>query len=260
MIDGRRPTRPRSTRPVALNDALRREEKFGLYFKEEVRKQLVERFGWERVYQGGLKVYTTIDPATQKAAESEVARASARDREAARRAVEKPPTGAVEEPLQAALVAMDPHTGEVRALVGGRDFSQSSFNRATQARRQPGSAFKPFVYAAALEAGYRLRAVLTNLNEPVMTLEGEWVPEDEHLDNPIDDDESGAADVEQSCGGEACSRTSASRRPSNTPSGSASGSVPSVPSLALGSGEVTLMSMTAAFGTFANGGMVPRPR
>ncbi len=46
---------------------------------------------------------------------------------------------------------MDPHTGEVRAMVGGRDFAQSSFNRATQAKRQPGSAFKPFVYAAALE-------------------------------------------------------------------------------------------------------------
>ena len=136
--------------------------KFGLYFKEEVRKQLVEQFGWERVYQGGLKVYTTIDPETQKAAESEVARAllEIEKRRASVRA--KPPTPAGE-PLQAALVAMDPHTGEVRAMVGGRDFSQSSFNRATQARRQPGSAFKPFVYAAALEAGY---TPATMLDEP----------------------------------------------------------------------------------------------
>ena len=49
---------------------------------------------------------------------------------------------------------MDPRTGEVRAMVGGRDFEQSNFNRATQAKRQPGSAFKPFVYAAALEPGF----------------------------------------------------------------------------------------------------------
>ena len=57
-------------------------------------------------------------------------------------------------PLQAALVALDPVTGHVRAMVGGRDFDASHFNRAVQAHRQPGSAFKPFVYAAALEAGY----------------------------------------------------------------------------------------------------------
>src|SRR5207247_10876756 len=54
--------------------------------------------------------------------------------------------------LQAALVALDPHSGHVRAMIGGRDFNASSFNRATQARRQPGYAFKPFVYATALEA------------------------------------------------------------------------------------------------------------
>ena len=55
--------------------------------------------------------------------------------------------------LQGALVALDPATGHVRAMVGGRDFDESHFNRAVQAKRQPGSAFKPFVYAAALEAG-----------------------------------------------------------------------------------------------------------
>ena len=56
--------------------------------------------------------------------------------------------------LQGALFAIDPTTGYVRALVGGRDFTESRFNRAIQAKRQSGSAFKPFVYAAALEAGY----------------------------------------------------------------------------------------------------------
>ena len=79
---------------------------------------------------------------------------------------------------------MDPHTGEVRAMVGGRDFEQSSFNRATQAKRQPGSAFKPFVYAAALERGFSPATLIENLDEPIMTLQGAWVPEDEHLESP----------------------------------------------------------------------------
>ncbi len=59
---------------MKLNDALRSEEPFGQYFKEEVRKQLVEQFGWERVYEGGLKVHTTLDLDMQKAAETEVSR------------------------------------------------------------------------------------------------------------------------------------------------------------------------------------------
>jgi len=242
--------------PVVLHDALRREEKFGLYFKEEVRKQLVERFGWERVYEGGLKVYTTIDPETQKAAESEVARALAEIDKRRQSGRKKP--DADQEPLQAALVAMDPQTGDVRAMVGGRDFSHSSFNRATQARRQPGSAFKPFVYAAALEAGYAPGSVLVNLNDPVMTIEGEWVPDDDH----------GTAD---SMTMRAALRTSSNRAavrmlqdvgiPETVRYAKllGVGSVPSVPSLALGSGEVTLMSMTAAYGAFANSGMLPVP-
>jgi penicillin-binding protein 1A len=243
--------------PVTLADALRRQEGFGLYFKEEVRKQLVERFGWERVYQGGLKVYTTIDPATQKAADSEVARtiAEIEKRQAARRKDKTLPPG---EPLQAALVAMDPTTGEVRALVGGRDFTLSSFNRAVQARRQAGSAFKPFVYAAAIEAGYSPGALLTDLDDPVMTVQGEWVPEDEHSESPT-------------MTMRAALRTSSNRAAVKTlqlvgiPEAVSYakrlgvGSMPSVPSLALGSGEVTLLSMTTAYGAFANQGVLPVP-
>ena len=125
---------------ISLVDTLRREEPLGQYFKEEVRQQLVKQFGWERLSEGGLKVYTTIDPAMQRAAEAQVAQSLQQiDMRRARRKVA--PTG---EQLEAALVAMDPTTGEVRAMVGGRDFKASRFNRATQAFRQPGSAFKPF--------------------------------------------------------------------------------------------------------------------
>ena len=239
--------------PVTLDDALRRGEAFGQYFKEEVRRFLVDRFGWERVYQGGLKVYTTVDLEMQKAAEAEVARgiAEIEKRQRSKNVDES-------NPLQAALVALDPSTGEVRAMVGGRDFAKSNFNRATQAKRQPGSAFKPFVYAAALEEGFTPGTVITNLDDPIMTLQGAWVPEDEHSEG-------------SSMTMRAALKTSSNRAavrmledvgiPVTVDYAKrlGVGSVPSVPSLALGSGEVTLSSMTAAYAAFANGGMVQTP-
>src|SRR5204863_3787124 len=87
---------------------------------------------------------------------------------------------AAESPLQAALVALDPQTGHVRAMVGGRDFDVSNFNRAVQAKRQPGSAFKPFVYAAALESGFTPATVLDRLDDPVVIGRAAWTPEDAH--------------------------------------------------------------------------------
>src|SRR5262249_33844920 len=147
----------RRASPVVLHDTLRAEEPHGQYFKEQVRRELVDRFGWQRVYEGGLRVYSTINMRMQGAAEGYAAQAlrsleQRREALAARR--KNRGTVPSDDPLQAALVAMDPATGHVRAMVGGRNFDESSFNRAVQARRQPGSAFKPFVYAAALEAGY----------------------------------------------------------------------------------------------------------
>ena len=113
--------------------------------------------------RAGCACYSTIDMPMQMAAEAAVADQlkaieSAGARWQARRARRRRPARAapptIRTPLQAALVALDPATGHVRAMVGGRDFDESHFNRAVQAQRQPGSAFKPFVYAAALEAGY----------------------------------------------------------------------------------------------------------
>src|SRR5688572_27857397 len=105
--------RSAKAKDVKLHDVLRGQESYGQYFKEEVRKELVRQFGWERVYEGGLKVYTTLDLNLQKAAEEEVARAVAEieEQQARRR---KRGAVAIDEPLQAALVALDPHTGEVR--------------------------------------------------------------------------------------------------------------------------------------------------
>src|SRR6185295_7423092 len=133
-----------------------------------------------------------------------------------------------------------------------------SFNRAVQARRQPGSAFKPLVYAAALERGYTPASLITGLNDPIMTLQGAWVPEDGHSDSDfltmraalkISSNRAAVQMLQQV--GIAPTVRYAQRL--------GLGTVPSVPSLALGSGEVTLMSLTAAYATFANDGMLPTP-
>ncbi len=188
------------TAPVKVNNALEIRETFGLYFKEQVRRELVERFGSQRVYQGGLRVYTTIDSDLQRAAE-EFVEEGLKDIEkrsgfkhakrgnplptAARAASEKAAEKDAPDYLQGALVAMDPATGHVRVMVGGRDFNESRFNRATQAKRQSGSAFKPFVYATALEAGYSPASLITGLNDPILTAAGRMAAGGRALRRPV---------------------------------------------------------------------------
>ncbi len=96
-------------------------------------KELITVYGSDKIYKGGMKIYTTLDLDVQQAAEESMAKLKS----------------------EGGLVALDPADGSVLALVGGKDFEQSKFNRVTQAFRQSGSAFKPIVYTAALEAGYR---------------------------------------------------------------------------------------------------------
>jgi 1A family penicillin-binding protein len=249
---------------VNLRDGLRADEPHGQYFKEQVRLELVQRFGWQRVYQGGLRVFSTVNMPLQIAAESAVdeslkALDARRAALAARRSKKNaPPPPADGEVLQAALTAMDPETGHVRAMVGGRDFEASHFNRAVQAHRQPGSAFKPFVYATALEEGYSPASVVTNLDDPIATPRGGWTPEDEH---------STGSSMTLRTGLRTSSNRAAVRllqqvgiaRTVRYAKNLGLGDVPAVPSLALGSGEVTLQSMTAAYAAFANHGLVPKP-
>lgn len=124
------------------------------YFVEYVRQKVEERFGSSILYTGGLNIYTSIDDELQSIAEQAVQ--SGLTKIEARHGKKKvPPT-----PLQAALLAIDPSTGHIRAMVGGRDFRQSQFNRAWQAQRQPGSAFKPLIYAAALDRGFGAADIL----------------------------------------------------------------------------------------------------
>ncbi len=143
------------------------------YFVEMVRLALDDKYGSNLVYEGGLKVYTSLDLDLQREAEraleKQLSDLERRYKYKTTRATWVPPAtvvaiagvtpklrGGVQTPyLQGALVALDARTGYVRALVGGRDFKASAFNRAVQAKRQPGSAFKPFIYTAAIDNGFQ---------------------------------------------------------------------------------------------------------
>jgi penicillin-binding protein 1A len=118
-----------------------------LYFTEHIRKYVMEKYGEEKLYRGGLKIYTTLNLSMQKAAEKAC-------KQGLEEIEQREKYGKKGQIVQAALLCLDVRTGSVRTMVGGKDFSQNEFNRAVQSRRQPGSAFKPIVYAAALDKGF----------------------------------------------------------------------------------------------------------
>lgn len=246
---------------VVLHDGLGRRQPTGEYFVEEVRQQLVARFGVERVYEGGLRVFTTIDPVMQREAEKAVASSITRieARQASRSRAARPAEDVdADDPLQAALVAVDPRSGEIRALVGGRNFRASEFNRAVQARRQPGSAFKPFVYAAAIEAGHMPASLIDRLDEPIDMHQGPWLAEDAHATEAV---MTMRAALRQSSNRAAVRmlETIGVSQVAAYAEQLGLGPVPAVPSMALGSGEVSLLSMTLAYATFADRGFLHQP-
>jgi penicillin-binding protein 1A len=259
-------TQKQADKAAATKVRLRRElgqPRFGEYFRNRVARELTDRFGDDMVWNGGLRVYTTIDPALQRSAERALttgltAIEKRRDFKGPRMRdaddVEGPPNY-----LQGAVVSIDPRNGHVRALVGGRDFEDSTFDRAIDAHRQAGSAYKPFVFAAALEAGASPATLLTDINETTATDGGVWRPNE-------------GVEAEDAMTMREAMRVSHNRAAvrvlNNVGIRSASSyalrlgleAPPPVPSLVLGSGEVTLLSMTTAYGAFANGGVIHEPQ
>jgi penicillin-binding protein 1B len=158
------------------------------YFVDFVGETLADRFSSLTASTTGLDVYTTLDLHLQRLAEDAVRSGLARvDTVLSRR---RRKTG----PTQAALIAVDPHTGDVLAMVGGRSYNMSQYNRAVSARRQPGSVFKPFVYLTAFQqAAERSRTDLTPatlvMDEPTTFFDGEkeWTPAnyESEYDGPI---------------------------------------------------------------------------
>jgi penicillin-binding protein 1A len=213
------------------------------YAKEFLRQQFRERVGDDNPPE--WQVHTTLLPSLQRAAEQAVQRG----------------LGALDVPgLQAALVALDPETGDVLALVGGSNFGVSPFNRAVNSRRQPGSAFKPFVYAAALERGLSPVSVLRDLRQVAGPGWEEWTPRNAGGEGPDEQTLREALVESNNQAAVALQRRIGSGAVLEVASRAGLEGLPDVPSLALGSGLVTPIDLTAAFCVFANGGMAVRPR
>jgi 1A family penicillin-binding protein len=214
------------------------------YAKEYLRQQFREIYGGDN--PPDWKVRTTFVPAIQDAAEAAV-------RDGLRRLRSKG--------LQAALVAMDPQTGDLLAMVGGSDFAVTPFNRAIYSRRQPGSAFKPFVYAAALERGLSPVSTITGLQRvAVEAPSGVWIPRDERIAGRdemtlraalLESSNAAAVLLQQRVGSGPVLRLVRDLGVSEQPD---------VPSLALGSGLVTPLELTAAYAVFPTLGYRVRPR
>ena len=212
------------------------------YAKLFVRQQFRDVFGGD--HPPDWKVFTSINATLQTEAEAAIARGLAR---LGRRH------------LQAALVALRPDTGQVVALVGGRDFAKSEFDRASRSRRQPGSAFKPFVYAAALERGFTPVTLLQQPQYIPIEGKGDWRPRNANTASLdpiplreafIESNNRAAVGVQQAIG---------SRVIRNLGDDLGLEDLPDVASLALGTGSVSPLQLTAAYSVFPNGGYRVRP-
>ena len=159
--------------------------RFAPYFVESIRITLDERFGVD-LYNRGFKVYTTLDAGMQRAAQAALDSGFARIERApgfrhpryAEVKADKKAVASRQTPyLQGVFVAIDPVSGAIRALIGGRDFKDSKFNRATQALRQPGSVFKPFVFATAIASGIPITHTLVDEPFSMEQVDGTlWTP------------------------------------------------------------------------------------
>ncbi|MCU0641498.1 MAG: PBP1A family penicillin-binding protein [Candidatus Margulisbacteria bacterium] len=223
------------------------------YFISYVLQELTDKYGEEMVYHGGLKVYTSLDTRLQAAAEKVVTQFLSSE-------------GKTYHFSQAALVSLDPRTGYIKALVGGADFLESKYNRVTQAKRPPGSSFKPFVYTAAIEQGLMPGEVLQDTPTTFTVWPNRWNPGGTWTPNNFDNKFHGAVTMR-----------GALERSLNIPSikllervgiqsaidvaqkmGIRSKLEPGL-ALALGASEVSILELTSAFGVFANAGIRVEP-
>jgi penicillin-binding protein 1A len=203
-----------------------------------------------------VTVYTTLDAKAQVAADRSVRRHAA--------AIQRESSGwwkGQQHFIQGAMVAIDPRNGEIRALVGGRKYERGNYNRALQAHRQPGSAFKPFVYATALSAGYSPATEVRD--DPVEVIQGRtvWQPAN------YNDDYAGLVTFRKALIRSANAATVRVSQMVGIPRiietahrNGIESSIPNYPAIALGAIDVTPMELVRAYAPFANGGYKVKPR
>jgi penicillin-binding protein 1B len=248
-----------SATPVRTNPR-RVPVKMAEYYVDYIERAAEESLGPGRLSRTGYRFYTSLDLEHQSAAERAVSEGLA---ELGRR---KTTARGDKEPLQAALVAVDPATGELTAMVGGRNYAETQFNRAADARRQPGSAFKPFILLAAMEqavGGKRKTTLASTISGEPISVEGpngRWTPEN------FGREEYGVISVRRMI--EESVNTAAVRLALDVGlteviaavrAAGIESPVGSVPSLSLGSFEVTPIELAYAYTTIASGGTRFRP-
>jgi len=231
------------------------------FFLDALRRELPNFYGEETLAREGMRIYSTLDLRLQRSASRVIREELARLEKSTRSLA--PENG---RRLEACLVALRPQTGEVLALVGGRDYAASQFDRCTQARRPAGSVFKAFVYAAALEptSGAPTITLASMLDDSALIVpvwRGTWAPQ--NFDHEFHGLVSARTAFEKSYNVAAARlaqtigiprvREMARRVGIESP-------LPSVPSLALGAGDVTPLELARAYATFASGGIRPRVR
>jgi 1A family penicillin-binding protein len=239
--------------PLRLARAQWRPPQDRSYAPDPIREAVDSVLGRDAATAGDLVVHSTFDAEAQQAAERAIRIQGAAIQRQASHSHSKAE-------IEGAVVALDPRTGEIRALVGGRRSVRRGFNRALAARRQPGSAFKPFVYAAALEAGYSPATILDDSPVEIEDMGRIWRPENfgGEYGGPLTlrralMRSANAATVRLSQAvGEKRVATLAQR------SGIQS-RMNAVPALALGAFEVTPLELVTAYAAFANGGVRVQP-
>jgi penicillin-binding protein 1B len=229
------------------------------YFLDLLRRQLSEAYDTEVLATEGLRIYSTLDRRMQRLAA--ISLSEGLDRLAARYPkLAKKRSGAS---LQGCLVVVRPQTGEIVALVGGRDYRESQYDRCTQARRQTGSVFKPFVYIAALEPEsgpvITLASILDDSPLEVHTPSGPWRPEN------YNSEFNGRVTVRRALERSLNVATARLAQEVGLPRVAdvarrmgVTSRLPVVPSLALGTAEMSPLEIARAYATLANGGVRPR--
>jgi penicillin-binding protein 1A len=238
------------------------------YYVAAVRRELRERFGAD-AHVRGLRVYTGLDPAVQRAARDALVEQIRRIEGGAYGSWRHPaPDGERMTPadgtgspfLQGVVVVLDSRTGEIRALVGGRDFTHSSYDRALLARRQPGSTFKPIVYAAALQHGMSPAERIATTPVSIDMTSTAWRPDDLVHDSVTS---LSVRDALALSSNNAAVRlgewVGVSRVVEMARTLGITTPVPPYPSIFLGSAEVVPAELAAAYATLGNGGYGVKP-
>ncbi|HEY6572399.1 MAG TPA: transglycosylase domain-containing protein, partial [Candidatus Eisenbacteria bacterium] len=231
------------------------------YFIDYVREALARDISESDMNARGFVIFTTLDARLQGTAEKLV-------RDGAREADWRSPVGGSEgHPAQASLFAMEPGTGYVRAMVGGRNYAESSYNRAVDSRRQPGSAFKPFVYLAALDTPFQGRwppltaaTLLEDLPDTFTTDVGPWSPR--NFEDVYEGRVTAARALARSLNVATVHLELLVGIPKVIQMAKTLGvesRLRNVPSLALGACEVSVLEMTRAYAALANGGTMTKP-